>query len=239
MPRRIRPIVPGVAHHVTQRAAHGRFILDSAHAKAVLADLITTWASKTGVVICGFVIMDNHFHLCAIPPDAHALSVMMGRVTAFFSKWLNLSAGDSGPNWQGNFFAAPMDDEHAVAALRYVERNPVAAGLVEQPWDWRWSSAAWHCGLGPRPAFLTGDLRPAGTTSRDWRVTLTSPLGDALVAAIRQSTHSNLPLGAEDWISAQESRVGHSLRPRARGRPRRPASSPAAAEIGTTVAGSI
>jgi REP element-mobilizing transposase RayT len=95
MPRRIRPIVPGVAHHVTQRAAHGRFILDSAHAKAVLADLITTWASKTGVVICGFVIMDNHFHLCAIPPDAHALSVMMGRVTAFFSKWLNLSAGDS------------------------------------------------------------------------------------------------------------------------------------------------
>lgn len=224
---------------MTQRAGHGRFILQSQDAKAVLADLIATWASKTGVIVCGFVIMDNHFHLCVIPPDAHALSVMMSRVTAFFSQWLNLATGDSGPNWQGNYFAAPMDPDYAVATLRYIERNPVSAGIAHVPWAWRWSSAAWHCGLGPRPGFLTGDVRPPGTSAKAWRDVLTTPLGDSLVTAIRQSTSSNLPLGSDAWISAQESRVGRLLRPRARGRPRRPAAVPTAAENGTSVAGTI
>ncbi len=207
-------------HHVTQRASQGRFILASEHAKAVLMSLLTQWSHRTGVAVSGFALMDNHFHLCATPPAEDSLSRMLGRTAASFSRWLNTPQGEIGPNWQGSFFAAPMDAKHALEALRYVERNPVAAGLVLRPWDWDWSSARFHAGLGPRPKILTADLRADGTPPQDWRRALEEPLRESMLQAIRKATDMGAPLASEEWIAAVESRLGRALRPQPRGRPR-------------------
>ena len=220
MPRRRRPIVPGVPHHITQRAAHGRFILEGDAAKAVLASSLSKWCKKTGVIIRAFVFMDNHFHLDATPPDDGSLGFLMARVAAGFSAWLNAQRGDVGPNWQGAFYAAPMDDEHALLAARYIERNPIAAGLVECAWDYRWSSAAWHAGRGPKPELLVSECAPGGLSAREWRDFLLTPGDEAFMRRVRECTDRGTPIASEQWIEAMERRLGRQLRPKPVGRPR-------------------
>ena len=220
MPRRRRQIIPGVEHHVTQRAAHGRFILRDNGCKAMLMSLLIDWSKRLGVRISGHVLMDNHFHLSALPPDELALGTMMGRVTADFSRWFNTGLGDVGPNWQGPFYAAPMDDRHAVMALRYIERNPVEAGICEVPWDYEWSSAAHHCGMGPQPNIITRDIRPAGIDARGWREFVLRRPDDDEVRRLNDCSIRGTPFADDQWIERIEAVLGRNLRPRPVGRPR-------------------
>ena len=220
MPRRSIPIIPGIPHHVTQRAAHGARILESDDAKSVLASLLAEWAERLGVVIDAFVIMNNHFHLSATPPDDSALAKLLGNATQALSRWLNTAAGDVGPNWQGPFYAAPMDELHAVVAARYIERNPVAAGLVDRAWDWHWSSAAFHVGLGSKPRLLNSAARPGGASASEWADALGAPLPTAMVDSIHGASSGKALLASDDWIRRVENTLGKRIRPRPRGRPR-------------------
>jgi putative transposase len=220
MPRRRRIIIPGVPHHVVQRAAHGRRILESDECKAVFIELLGQWAKRTGVLVGGFVLMNNHCHLCAIPPDGDSLSLMIGRATAALSSWINVGNGDVGPNWQGAFYASAMDEQHTVAALRYIERNPVAAGLAVNATDWRWSSAGWHCGNTRKPGILSVDLRPAGCTPAQWHATLRDPGPEDVRRRIHAASSTGDVLADEGWIARMESTLGRPLRRRPRWRPR-------------------
>lgn len=220
MPRRRRTIIPGVPHHVVQRAAHGRHILQSDESKAIFIDLLHRWATRTGVLVGGFVLMNNHVHLCATPPDEDALSLMIGKATASLSLWINVGNRDVGPNWQGAFYASPMDDDHTIAALRYIERNPYAAGLVDNPLDWHWSSARWHAGAGPKPEILTADYRPTSICATEWRKLLGDSQPEHLQRAIHAAGTNGDPLASDAWIDRMETALGRSLRRRPRGRPR-------------------
>ena len=222
MPPRLVRIVPGVPHHVTQRAAHGEFILESQHAKAVLMNLLTAWAERTGVVVHAFALLNNHIHLSATPPGERSLATMLGCACQAFSRWLNLMRGDNGPNWQARYFASPMDPAHAIAAGRYIERNPVAAGLVERAEDWHWSSAAWHVGTGPRPEILMpGAMNPAGVKPSEWRAMLRDPLDPERAIRFHRASRTSNPLGDDAWIDRIEATLGRSVRRRPRGRPRK------------------
>jgi putative transposase len=224
MPRRSVTIVPGIPHHVTQRAAQGRRILAGDIAKAVLAGLLADLAMRYGVVVHAFVIMNNHFHLVATPLDEGSLRRMIGLATQGLSRWSNVQIGDIGPNWQAPFYAAPMDEEHAACAMRYVERNPVDAGLVSRAWDWPWSSAAYHVGIGSRPALLTDPAAvPLGMSQEDWGNALQQELTDSQVASLKRAESMPTVLADEAWVSRMESILGRRLAPRPRGRPRKAA----------------
>lgn len=221
MPRRPIPIIPGVPHHVTQRAAHGLRILETDEAKAVLAGLLAEWSGRTGVIIHAFAFMNNHIHLSATPPEAGALARMLGNAAQGFSRWMNVCRGDVGPNWQRRFFAAPMDGAHAIAAARYIERNPVAAGLVARAWDWPWSSAAFHVGIGPRPKLLNSpDDVPAPVSREVWRIMLNEAIEPGMANAVHRASTGTTVLACEDWIERIEHRLGRRVRPQPRGRPR-------------------
>ena len=220
MPRRRRTIIPGVPHHVVQRAAHGRHILQTDECKAVFIGLLDCWARRTGVLVGGFVLLNNHVHLCVTPPDEQALSLMIGKATASLSHWINVGNRDVGPNWQGAFYASPMDEDHTIAALRYIERNPCAAGLVTHAIEWPWSSARWHAGAGPRPEILTTDYRPESIGDKDWRALLGESQPESLQRAIHAAGSSGDPLASDTWIARMESTLGRPLRRRPRGRPR-------------------
>jgi putative transposase len=186
----------------------------------MLMSLLIDWSKRLGVRISGHVLMDNHFHLSALPPDERALGTMMARVTADFSRWFNTGLGDVGPNWQGPFYAAPMDDRHAVMALRYIERNPVEAGICEVPWDYEWSSAAHHCGMGPQPNIITRDIRPADIDARDWREFVLKRPDDDEVRRLNDCSIRGTPFADDQWIERIEALLGRNLRPRPVGRPR-------------------
>jgi putative transposase len=231
MPRFARHVIPDVPYHVVQRASHQAFILDQDDRRAMLMSLLTEWSEREQIRVAAVAVMGNHFHLAADSPTPEGMSRFLGCACAEFSRFLNSLMRKRGPNWQGRFWAAPMDQAHAEAAVAYIERNPVAAGLVTEAAQWRWSSAAFHCGTGPKPAIITADYRPAGTTPRAWREVLARPTEDAVRARIRAATSSGRPLGGDAWAERMAAVLGLPPK-RPRGRPRL-----GEAKVGTGVPG--
>jgi putative transposase len=118
-----------------------------------------------------------------------------------------------------------MDPEHCLNALRYVEQNPVAARLVAYPWDWHWSSAPFHAGMGPQPSILDLDLRPAGTRPDAWQRSLLEPSAAEFRARLHECAARGIALAAPAWAESMERIHGVQLLRRRRGR-RRKADSP-------------
>lgn len=212
MPRFKRVVIPGLPYHVVQRASHQRFILDDANSRAVFMKALVKWQLRTGMMIASFVLMGNHFHLVGVSPSPTALPDFMGRACAEFSRYCNMNAGRQGPNWEGRYFTSPMDDAHTLDAIRYIERNPVAAQLVDVAWEWPWSSAAFHAGMGPRPQLLNLDLRPKGTTPQQWREALLRANTDDFRSRFKLATSSGRALGQADWAAAIDRTTGRSER---------------------------
>ena len=107
-----------------------------------------------------------------------------------------------------------MDERHLLACARYVEMNPVRAGLATRPGDWRWSSAAAH--LAGRDDGLV-KVRPLLDRTSDWRGLLDSALPQADYDAIRQGERTGRPLGSEGFVERLEANLGRALRPQRRG----------------------
>src|SRR5579864_6452537 len=101
--------------------------------------------------------MTNHFHLALGPRQNGDLSASMGWLLTAHVRRYHRHYHSSGHVWQGRFRAFPIqEDDHLLTVLRYIERNPVRAGLVEQAQDWRWSSAA--AGRGATPVLHAGPV---------------------------------------------------------------------------------
>lgn len=152
MARLPRLILPGQPHHVVLRGNNRQAIffsdLDRQHLLTIIGDVATLY----GVSIHAYVLMDNHFHLLATPPSADALSRMMQALGRRYVGWFNARHQRTGTLWEGRFRAGLIEGErHLLACMRYIELNPVRAGLCQRPEDWTWSSAAHHLGLGRQP----------------------------------------------------------------------------------------
>lgn len=148
MARLPRLILPDQPHHVILRGNNRQAIffsdLDREHLLATLAES----ASQYRVAIHAYVLMDNHFHLLVTPPSADALSRMMQSLGRRYVGWFNARHQRSGTLWEGRFRAGLIEGErHLLACMRYIELNPVRAGLCAEPAQWPWSSAAHHMGL--------------------------------------------------------------------------------------------
>jgi putative transposase len=114
-----------------------------------------------------------------------------------------------------------MDETHFYAAVRYVERNPVRAGMVQVAEGYPWSSAAARCGQRTEP-FLS-DPFGMGEVIEDWAAWLREPEDEATVTALRDHTHTGRPLGSEGFLTALEEQLGRILRPKPPGRPKKSA----------------
>jgi putative transposase len=102
-----------------------------------------------------------------------------------------------------------------MAAVRYVERNPVRAGLVSQAWDWPWSSAAFHVELLDEDPLVT--QRAYFGPVHDWRALLSSEPEES--ERLRYHVRTGRPLGSRGFIETAERLLGRRLRPRPAGRP--------------------
>jgi putative transposase len=128
----------------------------------------------------------------------------------------NAQTQTSGHVWQGRFSSCPLDEAHLWAAVRYVERNPVRAGLAARAEEYRWSSAAAHCGLAAK-GLPSGEFPPPGVVE-DWSAWLTREDDAAAIGRIRQQTNTGRPCGSSAFVERLEGLAGRSLRPARRGR---------------------
>jgi putative transposase len=195
MPRAPRLVLADVPHHVTQRG-NGRqatFFSDADY--ALYLSLLRFWCARAGTKVWAWCLMPNHVHLILVPATQDGLRAALAPVHKRYTAEINRREGWHGHLWQGRFASFPMDEPHVHACLRYVELNPVRAGLVARAEDWRWSSARAHLGLaGDR---LT-DLAAGSARVDDWRAFLGQALAAGDHKAIRAAEGSGrLRLGTE------------------------------------------
>jgi putative transposase len=126
--------------------------------------------------------MPNHVHLVLVPAHEDGLRAALAPAHRSYTSEVNQRQGWRGHLWQGRFASFPMEEAHLHACLRYVELNPVRAGLTERPEDWLWSSARTHLGLA---ADRLTDLAPVRERVDDWRAFLDAGLDETERDAIR------------------------------------------------------
>lgn len=107
-------------------------------------DLLSQSASKHGLGFMAWCLMSNHAHFVVVPRQERSLARTFGEAHRRYTRMVNLREGWRGHLWQERFYSYPMDERHLLVAVRYVEMNPVEAGLMERGEDWKWSSARYH-----------------------------------------------------------------------------------------------
>ena len=221
MARLSRIVIPNVPHHVTQRGNRRLPIFFSDEDRAAYLALIAEACAAHGTVCLGWCLMDNHVHLILVPARADGLRATLAEAHRRYSRRINFREGWRGYLFQGRFASYPMDDAHLMAAIRYVENNPVAAGMVAHAQDWRWSSAASHV-AGRRVAGdrLT-DVAALGRHVRNWRALLQVGLeamdDPASAEEIEARIRSGRPLASPEWIAEAEAAMDRKLGPQRRG----------------------
>ncbi len=223
MPRMARVVIPGCPHHVTQRGNRGEDVFFTEGDRVRYLDLLGEYAEKHGLAIQAYCLMANHVHLVAVPRTEASLATALKPVHMRYAQHVNWTQHIGGRLWQGRFFSCPLDEEHLWAAVRYVERNPVRAGMVERAEDYRWSSAAAHCGLRA-DAVVSDPCEPtARLTPTQWQQWLREPweAEPEMTARLRHCTRTGRPAGGAGFIARLEALVGRVLRPKKGGRPRK------------------
>jgi putative transposase len=107
-------------------------------------DLLSEWCRRFEVEVWAYCLMPNHVHMIAVPETEGSLRSAIGEAHRRYTRMVNFREGWRGHLWQGRFASFPMDEKYLLSAVRYIELNPVRARLVEDPCDWRWSSAEAH-----------------------------------------------------------------------------------------------
>lgn len=218
MPRTARIVVPGVAHHVTQRGNRRQqtFFCEADYCRYV--ELVGEGCRNAGVDVLAWCLMPNHVHLVLVPSGTEGLGCALALAHRSYTWVINRRNGWQGHLWQNRFFSCPMDEEHTMKVVRYVEMNPVRARLVERPQDWRWSSAGARISGGPDP--LVGGGQPRAACD-GWAAFLAEGLAEEDIEIIRAHQTAERPLGSAAFLARIEAEIGRPLRRRPRGRPRR------------------
>ena len=212
MPRIARIVVPEIPYHIVQRGNRREVVFFFEEDRNYYLKLLLLYSRQHGLHVKGYCLMTNHVHLVAVPDKESTLCDVLKPVHLRYAQHVNWTHGVTGHVWQGRFFSCGLDDAHYVQALRYVERNPVRAGLVRRAEDYPWSSAAGHCGL--REDVLAPDTGLLTEKMGDWRAFLAEgELGEE-TNQLRMHTRTGRPLGGEMFLNLLETLLNRTVRPK-------------------------
>jgi putative transposase len=208
-----------VPHHVTVRGNRRGDVFWKDEDRLRYLRLLKAYAARHGLEVWAYCLMSNHVHLVAVPSRADSVAATLKPVDMRYSQYINWTRGLTGHLWQGRPFSCPLDERHLWMAVRYVEQNPLRAGLAERAEEYPWSSAAAHCGQRRDP-LVSGSLETRGVVE-DWSAWLRQADDPSVLEALRRQTRSGRPVGDGAFIAALETSAGRPLAARPVGRPRR------------------
>ncbi len=211
MARWARVVVPTVPHHVTHRGTRRLPVFFGEDDYRTYLRLLRDWCDREGVSVWAYCLMSNHVHLVAVPETEAGLARAIGEAHRRYTRSINFRQGWRGYLFQGRFASCPMDERYLLAAVRYVELNPVRAQMVESAWDYPWSSAAAHM-HGKDDQLVK--VKPMLERVADWREYLGRPTDPAELKALRRHNRTGRPLGDDQFIDRLEHTTGRELRPR-------------------------
>ena len=150
MARLPRLCLPNIPQHIIQHGNNRQVCFGGEDDFAAYAHWLEEYAAKYQVAVHGWVFMTNHVHLLVTPQTPTGVSQMMQTLGRHYVRHFNYTYRRTGTLWEGRFKSCVVSaEQYFLTCLRYIELNPVRAGMVEQPADYRWSS--YHAnGLGRR-----------------------------------------------------------------------------------------
>lgn len=213
MARIARVIAAGYPHHVTQRGNRRQQTFFNDEDYAVYLELLSEWTRKHNVAVWAYCLMPNHVHLIAVPETQDGLARAIGEAHRRYTRRINFREGWRGHLWQERFASFPMDEKHLLAAVRYVEMNPVAAGLVDDPEKYRWSSARAHV-EGKEDRLV--EVAPLIELVGNWRDYLRLS-DESEIQSLHLHEKTGRPLGGATFIKTLENQLERLLSPQKRG----------------------
>ena len=179
--------------------------------RRVYLDLLREHGEKHGVVYWGYCLMSNHVHLIAVPKTEESLALGIGWAHQAYTRRINFREKWRGYLWQGRFFSCPLDEAHAERALRYVELNPVRAGLVLRAEEWPWSSARGHVTGQPDGVTVPTPIIGDGAA---WGELLRRGTSAEEAESLRTNTRTGRPLGGVAFVESVERTLSRILKRR-------------------------
>lgn len=217
MPRLARVLIDGMPHHITQRGNRRQKTFFHESDYTAYKQYLRKWCRKFSVEVWAYCLMPNHVHLIVSADNADAIRVVFRETHRRYSSRINLREGWRGYLWQGRFASFVMDERYTVACAKYIELNPVRAGLVRTPQEYLWSSARAHI-YGDNDRLLDKD--PLKSWIPNWADFLgTGTIGDER-EVIEKHQRTGRPLGSELFVRFLEKTTGRRLLPQKRGRKR-------------------
>ena len=207
MARLARVVAPGYPHHIVQRGNRRQktFFYETDYSTYI--DILSQECTKHHLEILAWCLMPNHVHLIAVPHAKESMAKAIGECHRRYSSMINNRQKWQGHLWQERFASFPLEDSYLLAAVRYVEMNPVAAGIVQRPEDYRWSSARAHLNaINDRLI----NVDPLLEIVDDW-CNLLRLSTDLEVNQFHSHERSGRPLGEDRFITKLELLLGRSL----------------------------
>jgi len=156
--------------------------------------------------------MSNHVHEVPVPKFDNSLAKGIGRTNNDYSRWFNVQCSQTGHLWQARFYSCPVEPASLANVLAYVELNPVRAGIVERPEDWKWSSARAHLTGVDETGLLDMGWWRSHFTPDSWADFLMQKMqDDALFHQIRTATQTGKPFASEEGLRQVELLLNRSL----------------------------
>ena len=227
MPRQQRYFVPGIPQHVVIRGVDRQSTFFAPDDYELFLSALGINTRRFGCAIHAYVLMTNHVHMLMTPATARAIPALMQAMGRSYVQAINRRYARTGTLWEGRYKASPVDaDYYLLACQRYIELNPVRAGLVSSPGAYPFSSFRGNA-LGIRDTLLEAHevfIRLGATPKarqRTYRRLFNDVVPESVIDRIRDATHACQVLGNEQFAVQIETMLGRRVRARPRGRPKK------------------
>jgi putative transposase len=225
MPRKPRFYLPNVPVHIVHRGHSRNPVFFEVQDYATYAYWLSESAKRYDIAIHAFVLMTNHVHLLVTPVDVQGPSNFMQYIGRRYVPYINHKYGRSGSIWEGRHKSSLVDaDEYFITVMRYIELNPVRAGMVEVPGHYRWSSFCHNAGVREisfiqfHPLYHQLGASPA-ERSNAYQALFSSHIEQSVMKKIADAWQTGTPLGNDRFREKVEAQLSRKVGQARRGRP--------------------
>lgn len=221
MPRIARIVYVDYPHHIIQRGNNKQTVFFDDEDRKEYLKLLNKYAKECGSELHSYCLMTNHVHLLLTPEKNNSLAKTMQKLSLRYTQYINKKYTRTGRLWECRFHSCVVEKEtYLWSVYRYIERNPVRAGIVKDPIKYRWSSATLNTTIVHQNK-LVKPIWKDYFERNEYHKFLNQHDNKDETVKIKKSTFSGLPIGSEKFLHHISKELGISIERRRKGRPRK------------------